>query len=267
MRHLENIMRPLLCLGMLVFIPPAYAEDVAGDNWQQMQGEDFIIYYRADVPDDFVQTTMDCAEDEFKRVMDDLGIAPYENWSLDRRASIYIYSDQEDFVKNGHQVLWSHGAAFARAKVIKTFPEAQGFFDAILPHELGHIVFREFVGFTRYVPLWFEEGMAVYQEKAKRLGAKKAVKEAIENGQFIPLSKLSHMRLYINSKQELVELFYAESASLVYFMITQLGQQQFFMLCREIKNNTPFDRALEKVYLRFKNLDELNQAWVDYLQG
>ena len=39
-----------------------------------MKGQDFIIYYRADVPDDFVQTTMDTAEDELRRVTDNLGI-------------------------------------------------------------------------------------------------------------------------------------------------------------------------------------------------
>jgi len=266
MRNIENIIPPLLCTGMLMWAWPSFA-GVEEKDWQQMGGQDFIIYYRTDVPEDFVQTTLDTAEDEFKRVADNLGITHYINWSLDKRASIYIYSDQEDFVKNGHQALWSHGTAFARLKTIKTFPEAQGFFDAILPHELGHIIFRDFVGFTAEMPLWFEEGVAMYQEKAKRLGANKAVKEAMQNGTFIPLSKLSHMRLYMNSKQELVELFYAESASIVYFMITELGEQQFFMLCRELKNNISFGAALEKVYLKFKNLDELNQSWVDFLEG
>ena len=93
------------------------------------------------------------------------------------------------------------GRLLRKAKTIKTFPEAHGFFDTILPHELGHIIFRDYIGFTINIPLWFEEGVAIYQEKAKRLGANKAVKEAIENGQFIPLSQLSGMRLYKNSKQ------------------------------------------------------------------
>ena len=51
------------------------------DSWQQMKGQDFIIYYRADVPDDFVQTTMDTAEDEFKRVTDNLGITNNQYWA------------------------------------------------------------------------------------------------------------------------------------------------------------------------------------------
>ncbi|MBF0504710.1 MAG: hypothetical protein HQL14_06360 [Candidatus Omnitrophica bacterium] len=265
MKKIVMAVPSLLCGGLLLAHPSFAA--VVDKSWQQLKGEDFIVYYRADVPDDFVRTTMDCAENELRRVVDNLGIVHYENWSLDHRASIYIYSDQGDFVKNGRQALWSHGTAFARSKMIKTFPEAEGFFDAILPHELGHIIFREFVGFSTEIPLWFEEGMAMNQEKAKRWGANRTVKEAIKNGSFIPLSKLSHMRLYMNSKQELVGLFYAESASIVYFMITELGEQQFFMFCRELKNNMPFDVALKKVYSRFKNLDELNQFWVDYLEG
>jgi hypothetical protein len=261
MNHVE----PLLCAGMLMLASTSFA-DVQQDSWQQMSGQNFIVYYRADVPDDFAQTTMDCAEDEFKRVTENMGFYHYENWSKDHRTVIYIYSNQEDFVKNG-QALWAHGATLARYKTVKLFPEAQGFFDTILPHELGHIIFREVIGLTAQVPLWFEEGVAEYQEKAKRLGSAKMVQDAIKNGQFISLSELSHMRLYMNSKPERVALFYAESASIVYFMITQLGEQQFLMLCQDLKSNIPFGTALEKVYLRFKNMDELNQAWVDYLEG
>jgi len=236
-------------------------------GWQKMRGQDFIIYYRADVPEDFVRTAMDTAEEEFRRVTDNLGITNNQEWALKDQVKVYIYSDRDDYVKNGGQAIWSHGVAFAQAKTIKLYPDASGFFDTVLPHELGHIIFRDYVGYKIELPLWFEEGVAVYQEKAKRLGSKKQVQEAIENGQFIPLSQLSGMRLYRNSKSETVDLFYAESASVVYYLITELGGQEFEMLCRELKSNTPFREALHKVYLRFKDPDELNQSWVEYLKG
>jgi len=254
--------------GMTYFllVGTSFADDMAS-AWQQMKGQDFIVYYRPDVPEDFVQTTMDTAEDEFKRVTDNLGITNNENWTWKNQIKIYIYSDQNDFVKYGGQALWSHGAAFAQSRTIKLYPEANGFFDSILPHELGHIIFRDYIGFTAIVPLWFEEGVAIYQEKAKRLGSNKTVKDSIENGQFIPLTQLTGMRLYKNSDNKIVDLFYAESGSAVYYMITELGEQEFYMLCSELKSNMPFQEALHQVYLRFKNIDELNQAWVDYLQG
>ncbi len=237
------------------------------NNWQQMNGGDFNIFYRASVPEDFVQTTMDTAEDELKRVTDNLGITNAPSWRGDRQIKVYIYSDRDDFVKNGGQALWAHGVAFARARTIKLYPDATGFFDTILPHELGHIIFRDYIGFTPEVPLWFEEGVAIYQEKAKRLGSDEIVKQAIENGQFIPLSQLTSMRLYKDTDNKVVDLFYSESASVVHYMITGIGEQEFYMLCGEIKNNIPFPEALHKVYLRFKAIDDLNQAWMDSLQG
>jgi hypothetical protein len=255
-------------LVFLIFLCTACAS-FADDNqkdWQQVNGHDFIIYYRANVPDDFVQMTMNTAEDELKRVIDNLGITNNPSWTGARQIKVYIYSDRDDFVKNGGQAIWAHGVAFARAKTIKLYPDAVGFFDTVLPHELGHIIFRDHIGFTADVPLWFEEGVAIYQEKAKRLGSDQIVKGAIENDQFIPLSQLTGVRLYKNSKDQVVDLFYAESASVVYYLITQLGAQEFYMFCDELEKNTPFEEALHKVYLNFKTVDDLGKAWEDYLK-
>lgn len=251
-------------LGWLTAV--AFADDTQ-DNWQQMNGQDFNIYYRQDVPSDFVQTTMDTAEEELTRVTDNMGITHNQGWSIGKQIKIYIYSDRDDYVKNGGQAGWSHGAAFAQARTIKMYPDAEGFFDTLLPHELGHIVFRSYVGFNIQVPLWFEEGVAIYQEKAKRLGSNKLVEQTIQNGEFIPLSQLSGMRLYKSSGRQIVDLFYTESASAVYYLITELGDQEFTILLNELRDNTPFQEALHKVYLRFNTIDDLNQAWMDYLQG
>ena len=236
-------------------------------DWQQMKGRDFDIYYRAGVPDDFVGMTMDTAEDELKRVTDNLGITKIPGWGMGKQIKVYIYADREDFVKNGGQAQWAHGVAFAKARTVKLYPDATGFFDTVLPHELGHIIFRDYIGYSAVLPLWFEEGVAIYQEKAKRLGAKREAYQAIENGQFIPLSQLSGVRLYKNTNNQTVDIFYTESASLVYYLITELGEREFYMLCDELKNDTPFQEALHKVYLRFKTINDLNQSWVDYLKG
>ncbi len=248
----------LACVGLAV---PAQAKK----EWLEDKGSNFIIYHRQ-VPLDFVQTVMSSAEEDFRDVTANLGITRYQSWAWDKRAAIYIYKDEDDYVTNGGQAGWSHGSASVREKIIRTYPAANGFFDSILPHELGHIIFREFVGFNVDVPLWFEEGVAMYQEKAKRVGVNKTVKEAIENGQFIPLSRLTDMQLYKDTDQQVVNLFYAQSASIVYFMITQLGDQRFYQLCRELKDNTPFLTALTRVYVRVKTLDDLNKLWVNYLK-
>ena len=115
------------------------------------------------------------------------------------------------------------------------------------------------------VPLWFEEGVAMYQEKAKRWGANKVVHQSQKTGEFIPLRELSQMRLDSQTEVKKVELFYAEAASIVYYLIQEQGTSRFVRLCHKIQEGVPFEEALKGVYVRFKNMDQLNKAWKDYL--
>ena len=233
-------------------------------DWQKYSRNHFIIYYK-EAPLDFVKTVHEAAERYYKEIAKNLGFTRFESWSWDERAKIYIYDDAEDYQMNAGTYKWSHGAASPSQKIIRTFPSAHGFFDSTLPHELGHIIFREFIGFKARVPLWLEEGVAMYQEKAKRWGADKAVKAAMENETFIPLKNLTYHRLS-KADQATVQLFYAESASVVYYMITELGKQRFVRLCRKLQQGKIFDNALHLGYARFKNQDDLNKSWVKYLK-
>ena len=252
-------------LMVLVLCVTAKADANAKKEWVEQKGGNFIIYHR-DVPQHFVDSVMEAAEEEFKNVTVNLGIARYQSWAWDKRAAIYIYRDEQDYVQNGGQAGWSHGAALVATKTIKTYPMANGFFDSILPHELGHIIFHEFVGLDADVPLWLDEGVAMFQEKARRLGSDQVVKKAMENGQFIPLTQLTDMRLYKNTDENTVQLFYAESASAVNFMITELGPQHFYKLCRELKEHTRLSDSLPKAYMRVKGVEDLNKQWVRYLE-
>lgn len=246
---------------MLNFLIKAEAKE-----WQTMKSRHFIVNYRIEVPEDFVNTVVESSEDSYKAVIGNLGISWYQSWAWEDPINLYIYKDQDDYVNNGGQAGWSHGASLIGSKTIRTFPSDEGFFDSLLPHELGHIILHEYLGKYVLVPLWFDEGVAMYQEKAKRIGANKIVKEAILNGQFIPLTQLTDMRLYMNSDRKTVELFYAESASILNFMINELGSSHFYKLCAELKENTPFETAITKIYMYINNLEMLNKKWVTYLK-
>jgi hypothetical protein len=190
-----------------------------------------------------------------------------KNWSLENRAKIYIYDDVDHYQRDGKVAGWSSGHAYSKEKIIRTFPSAHGFFDTTLPHELGHIIFREFIGDDVLVPLWFEEGVAMRQEKARRWGAHQAVNEAIAEGTFIPLPVLNRMRLYRDTPVDVVSLYYAESASIVHFIIKDHGQSRFVRLCRELRDGKTFMEAFFRIYSRYKNWDDLNEAWVQFLKN
>jgi len=238
---------------------PAYSEE-----WKAHRSTHFEILYK-DASLDFVKAVGENAESSYKEITGHLGFNRYRYWGADKRAQIYIYDDGDDFVENGRQAYWSSGVTHTQSKVIRTFPSSHGFFDSTLPHELGHIIFREFIGENTFVPLWFEEGVAMYQEKARRWGSHRIVQEAMQTGEFIPVSELSNIRLSPNMDRKKVELFYAEAASIVYYLIQEHGSSRFVRLCNKIRDGVLFEEALKGVYVRFKNLDQLNKAWKDYL--
>lgn len=238
---------------------------VFADDWKEFKKNHFIIYYK-NAPIGFVESVDEMAEYYYTEITKNLGFVRYEGWAWDKRAKIYIFDDKEDFVENGRQANWSHGVASPNKKIIYTYPASHGFFDSTLPHELGHIIFREFIGLRVQIPSWFEEGVAMYQEKAKRWGANKYVREALASGDFMPLKELNLMRLSGKSNQDRVSLFYAESASVVYFMISEYGEQRFVRFCRKLKDGSRFEDALEAIYARFKDVDKLNEAWVNHIQ-
>jgi hypothetical protein len=252
-----------VCLLLVTAVYPVAADDEEG--WQKVQSRHFFIYYK-DAPIDFVQDVNEAAESYYQEITQNLGFSRYEPWSYDDRARIYIYSDQDDYVNSAKQAKWSHGVANAREKIIRTFPSAHGFFDSTLPHELGHIIFREFVGFQAEVPLWMDEGVAMYQEKAKRWGSHVIVAQAMENDTFIPLPELSTMGLYRDTDRAIIDLFYAEAASAMYFLISEHGKHRFVSFCQELQEGIRFDEALRRSYSRFDSMEEFNKAWVQYIR-
>jgi hypothetical protein len=235
------------------------------DQWQERRTRHFIIYFKQ-VPSDFIDSVENAAENYYIDITRDLGFTRDASWVNENRVKIYIYNDKDDYVAGGGGKSWSHGTAFCDLREIRTFPSAHGFFDSTLPHELGHIIFREYIGPNITIPTWFEEGVAMFQEKGKRWGAHKVVKNAIEEKKFLTLMELFKVRLYNHTEKQLVELFYAESASVVYYIIEELGQHRFLRFCQRLRESEAFRNALPGAYAQFRNIEDLNRNWLNYLE-
>ena len=257
-------MKKCILTIILFFLFAGYVTADA-DRWKKYDSRHFIIYYK-NAPLNFVKNVSETAEEYYDEIPRNLGFIRYQGWTYDNRAAIYIYDDQDEYRIHAKNMEWSGGMANVLQKEIRTFPAAAGFFDSTLPHELAHLIFREFIGNSR-IPLWLDEGVAMYQEKAKRWGANKVVKDAIKNGKFIPLSELTAHRLSGEKTEEIINIFYAEAASIVYYMIVELGESRFENFCRKLSAGMSFEEALQKNYGRFRNMEDLNNRWVDYLKS
>lgn len=216
--------------------------------------------------EEFISTLIEKAEDYYDEIAERLGFRRYNFWLWDNRAKIYIYDDAAAYQSSTGRPHWSFGSAIAKQKIIHTFPNEIGFFDRTLPHEMGHIIFREFVGFDNpCIPLWLDEGVASYQENINLSGVKDVVKEALEKGTFLDMPKLTDFKPKSSTDPETVKIFYAQAISIVDYLIKEFAEDAFVYFCKNLRDKKDFLKALDAAY-HFKNIQELDRAWQEYLQ-
>jgi hypothetical protein len=229
-------------------------------TWQDAKSTHFIVYYK-NAPREFIDQLLDKAESYYNEIAASLGFNRYNFWLWDNRAKIYIYDGASDYRAATSQPGWSGGSAIIAEKVIHAYPGARNFLEEALPHEMGHIIFREFVGFhNSAVPLWLDEGVASYQQRSNSHFTSTLLQEAMKKGTFIKLQDLSGFNLNQVSDVALVQLFYSEAFSVVNFLVKEFGKDKFVLFCQTLRDKASLERAIASVY-PFSNLTELNNAW------
>ena len=262
MRSLSKIAFLVIIINLL-FCFYVYALD---KNLKEKRSTHFIVYYEQGVDRDFVEDIIDSAETYYEEIADNLGYRRYNFWLWDERANIYIFKNKSSYQIETNQPDWSGGCASYRDKKIWTYPHAAGFFDSILPHELGHIVFREFVGFDNNIPLWFEEGIASYQEKSKRYAAKSMVRDLITKDELLTLQDLTSIRSARDiTDNEVAEKFYAQAVSIIYYLKNKFDDHRFAILCRSLREGDNLDKALDETYFNIEDTEGLYKSWIEYM--
>lgn len=260
----EMIKRSIIFISALfISFNIAFAQDTQG--WNNSKSRHFIVYYK-NAPEDFIEQVVNKSEDYYLMITDNMGFTRFDFWLWDERAKIYIYDNAKDYNLTTGQPNWSFGAAVPKEKKISTFVDSRGFFDSLLPHEMGHIIFREMIGFDNYAaPLWLEEGVASYQENLRVAAADMFLREAADNNELIPLDRFSQVNLKGAANTSEIQLFYAQSASVIGFLINGFGSDKFVEFCQHVRDKKDFNEAMRYVY-NFSNIEELELAWKEYLR-
>lgn len=241
-----------------------FASTATAADWNQAKSEHCVVFFKK-APQRFVEAVLAKVEENYRKTTETLGFTRYKGWIWKDRVKIYIYDDAQDFRKSSG-LGWAAGSVVTKLRLISTYPSAHGFFDSVLPHEMGHIIFRDFIGADTIVPLWLEEGAAMYQEESGRFGADSEVRDLLAAGKFIGIDELSRMAVNGRTDNNRVDIFYAEAASLVGFLIREGEVYRFTRLCRELKEGARFEWALKKSYVKYQTVASLEAAWKEYLR-
>ncbi|MFC1970883.1 peptidase MA family metallohydrolase [Chloroflexota bacterium] len=222
-------------------------------QWRNLtQGMVTLYWYKGD--DSFAGELMVATQGALARLAGNTGA------ELEMPVKIYIYTNSQDL--QGSMIYpqeWTGGVAFARYGII-AIGIAPGNLEwgiRAVAHELTHLVIHQ-VTFNPYgyLPTWLNEGLAMNAEGKLESTFSDTLHKAISESNLISVQSLaSPFSAYIEESV----LAYAQSYSLVNFLIDNYGQGKMFEMLNTFRQGSGYDETLEKVY--GFNMDGLDTRW------
>jgi hypothetical protein len=215
-------------------------------------GELSLFWYEGD--DSFAQELMDTCKEGLARLTQDIGTYP------ERPIKIYIYASTSDL--KGAMIFpqeWTGGVAFTAFSTIAIgiSPAQLDWGKRALVHELTHLVVHQ-ATFSPYgqLPLWLDEGLAMYNEGELEPVFCSYLQEAILEDKLISVRSLCSP---FSAYAEKALLSYAQSYSLVEYLLDNYGQDKMLELLTILKQGSTYDEALIEIY--GFDIDGLDALW------
>jgi hypothetical protein len=238
-------------------VPAQVQFDDTRYDWHTLtEGQVTLYWYSGN--DSFARELMATTQVALTRLAEDTGA------ELERPARLYIYASSGDL--QGSMIYpqeWTGGVAFTRhgTMAIGISPNNIVWGKDAIAHELTHLVIHQ-ITLNPYnsLPVWLDEGLAMRSEGLLEPQFSTALREAIVTDSLISVQSLcSPFSAYSGE----AILSYAQSHSLVEFLITDYGQEKMFELLTIFKQGSGYDDALEAVY--GFDMDGLGSLWREYV--
>ena len=229
-------------------------------SWQELTERQLnLFWYKGD--QSFAEDLMAACQQALERLAKDTGVY------LEKPISLYIYASTEDL--QGAMIFpqeWTGGVAFTEHGIIAigVHPDELGWGKRALAHELGHMVTHQitFSPYGAFLPTWLDEGLAMHAEGEPDPDLQSWLKKAISQQKLISVRSLSSP---FSAKPEEAYISYAESQSLVEFLIQNYGKDKMLHLLSLLKEGNSCDDALTEVY--GFDQDGLDKLWREYITG
>jgi hypothetical protein len=241
----------------------------SAQSWQEKTSTHFRVFYQQDPA--FAAAVLRHAEAYYSQIRLDLGLTHVVHrdqvpWLGDKRCQIFLYPDRQTYHQATGAPAWSGGFVNYPRRMVYSHLQVSDFLEQTLPHELAHIMFREFVGFENpRIPRWLDEGVAQYAESNRREGAWVVMRQGLAQGLFIPLEQLNTMHVR-HASGGTAQVFYTQAATLVHFFLAAYGSRSFLDFCSNLRDGYSIERALSFATRgRIASLGALEDAWRAFL--
>ena len=207
-------------------------------DWQSIS-QGLLTFHWYSGSRDFAEDLLGSAVDSLQALAETTGVAPQSPIDL------YIYANTDDMRDAVlYEPGWTGGQAFPDYDIliIGIGPDQVDWGKDTEAHELTHIL----VGHLTFsclgsVPTWLNEGIAVYGEGGLDSPSTRTLDEAIRSDQLISVRALSGG---FSEHPGKADLSYAQSYSLVNFLVERYGSEKLLSLFRNLRDGLPIEKAL-----------------------
>jgi len=216
--------------------------------WQSLTSDGLTLFWY-EGSDSFARELMDTCKQGLNRLKP---ICHWEAWSAEASpmpVTIYVYASTVDL--RGAMIFpqeWTGGAAFTDfgTIVIGIPPDQVDWGKRALVHELTHVVVHQ-ATFGPYgaLPVWLDEGLAMYNEGQLEWFFQSWLNKAVSEDELISVASLCSP---FSAEPEKAYLSYAQSYSLVEYLMHNYGQGKMLELLGLFKQGNTCDAALTQVY-------------------
>jgi len=213
-------------------------------RWQKLANDKLALFW--DTGDsDSGKAVFDHGVQAMSFVENDTGV------TVDHLVQIFIYADYDDFKQalDPRSVTgWEGGVTFAEYGVVLIWAEDPDYTLVATAHELTHVIIHQKIrGPLGEVPMptWLDEGLAMYFEDTPGTlepTHRAALQQAIRNDTLIPIRSLTG-----SFPTAQVTLSYAESWSVVDFILRHYGKGKLAQLLQELTKGDAYDDTLQRV--------------------
>lgn len=228
-------------------------------EWRSMANDALTLFwYEGD--DSFAGELMTTCGEGLSRLTREVGTYP------ERLIRVYVYASAGDL--QGAMIFpqeWTGGVAFTEFGIVAIgiSPDQLDWGKRAIVHELTHLVVHQAI-FSPYaeLPTWLDEGLAMYNEGELSPSFQAWLDKAVSEDGLISVRSLCSP---FSAEPEKAYLSYAQSYSLVAYLLDGYGQDRMLRLLTLFRHGSSYDEAMTQVY--GFDIDGLDRRWREGLVG
>ncbi len=221
--------------------------------WKTITSGQLRLHYYG-LQQSFAQEMINAGNEGIQRNANEAGLTTQDPVDL------YVYPNYEDMqAAILYEPSWTGGEAFPEQNIVilGTSGSDANWDKNTVIHELTHVLVGHFTfSCLGGVPQWLNEGLAVYSEGPLDPQFQGPLDKAVQDNTLLSVRSISGSFSEVANK---ADLSYAESFSLVNFLIKTYGQAKMTALLSALRDGSTTEEALQQTY--GFGIDGLEDAW------